>query len=160
MTTCSTVQIDSMPTSSAVRARCARGSGKPKGPALAYAMPNFMAGSDSRERAPPQGGWPGRRISRVGAALLTRDVVLELLDHELLLRDDGLDDVADRDHAHQPFLLHHGQVADALVGHQRHAVFDRLLGTDVENVGAHDLPDGDLLGGLPFEDDLPRVVPL
>src|SRR5207247_5383923 len=42
---------------------------------------------------------PGTRISRVGAALLTRDVVLELLDHELLLRDDGLDDVSDRDHA-------------------------------------------------------------
>src|SRR5690242_19835019 len=43
MTTCSTVQIDSMPTSSAVRARCVSGSGKPKGPALAYAIPNFMA---------------------------------------------------------------------------------------------------------------------
>src|SRR5690242_10594361 len=43
MTTCSTVQIDSIPTSSAVRARCASGSGNPKGPALAYAIPNFMA---------------------------------------------------------------------------------------------------------------------
>src|SRR5437773_11169101 len=106
----------------------------------------MMVGSDSRERAPPQGGWPGTRISRVGAALLTRDVVLELLDHELLLRDDGLDDVSDRDHAHEPFLLHHRQVACAFVGHQRHAVFDRLFGTDVEYVGAHALSYWDFLG--------------
>src|SRR5947207_4079298 len=45
MTTCSTAQSDSMPTAPAVRARWARLSGKPDGPALAYMRPNFMAGA-------------------------------------------------------------------------------------------------------------------
>src|SRR5207253_10542535 len=59
MTTCSTAQIDSMPTSSAVRARCARLSGKPNGPALAYISPNFMPGRIVGNAARDK-GW-GRR---------------------------------------------------------------------------------------------------
>src|SRR5438309_10703345 len=45
MTTCSTAQSDSMPVSSAVRARCERFSGNANGPALAYISPNFMPGA-------------------------------------------------------------------------------------------------------------------
>src|SRR5207249_2989974 len=58
MTTCSTAQIDSMPTSSAVRARCARLSGKPKGPALAYISPNFMPGPIVENAARDKGCGP------------------------------------------------------------------------------------------------------
>src|SRR5262245_42879996 len=43
MTTCSTDQIDSMPTRSAVVARCVSISGSANGPALAYISPNFMS---------------------------------------------------------------------------------------------------------------------
>src|SRR5436190_8468727 len=66
MTTCSTVQIDSMPTSSAVRARCVSGSGKPKGPALAYAIPNFMAAAilDPHRRHKAGALSPGREGDR------------------------------------------------------------------------------------------------
>src|SRR5437867_7817757 len=58
MTTCSTAQIASMPTSSAVRARCARLSGKPKGPALAYISPNFMPGPIVENAARDKGCGP------------------------------------------------------------------------------------------------------
>src|SRR5437762_1555579 len=43
MTTCSTVQMDSKPASSAVRARSSSPSGKANGPAFANVMPNFMS---------------------------------------------------------------------------------------------------------------------
>src|SRR5262245_24341172 len=43
MTTCSTDQIDSMPTRSAVVPRCVSISGYANGPALAYISPNFMS---------------------------------------------------------------------------------------------------------------------
>src|SRR5438874_1435806 len=73
MTTCSTVQIDSKPVSSAVRARCARGSGNPNGPTLAYAMPNFML--DCR------GGYGGA----ADAAIANKQGYGELMARELRL---------------------------------------------------------------------------
>src|SRR5438132_1055324 len=99
MTTCSTAQIDSMPTSSAVRARCARFSGKPNGPALAYISPNFMSGRivENAARDKSCGARPGppRRIGRLARRparqerLRARDalrILLSLRDLERTLR--------------------------------------------------------------------------
>src|SRR5213593_2579913 len=71
MTTCSTAQIDSMPTSSAVRPRCARFSGKPNGPALAYISPNFMSGPivENATRDKSWGLRPGHRAARGGGTV-------------------------------------------------------------------------------------------
>ena len=50
-----------------------------------------------------------------------------------LLVDDCLDAVADRDHSDQLVILDDRQVADALLGHQHHAVADGILRVHVDH---------------------------
>jgi hypothetical protein len=52
-----------------------------------------------------------------GSGALARDVVFELLDRELLFGNNVLYQVADRDHADQPLLINHRQMAYAAVSH-------------------------------------------
>src|SRR5919201_499676 len=73
MTTCSTLQMDSIPTSSAVRARFSSWSGKARGPAFANMRPNFIARSSraaaqSRRPAEASAVPPGRQEGRRSAA--------------------------------------------------------------------------------------------
>src|SRR5947199_3346236 len=101
MTTCSTAQIDSMPTSSAVRARCARLSGKPKGPALAYISPNFMPGpiveNAARDKGcGPRPGGPGGGTVR---DLARRTAGQERLGARVVLRIGLSVRVIDRQHS-------------------------------------------------------------
>src|SRR5574341_1884388 len=56
------------------------------------------------------------------------DIAFQLLDGPLLLGDHFLHQVADREHADQPLALGHRQMADALLGHERHAFLHRLAG--------------------------------
>lgn len=89
-----------------------------------------------------------RRGSSDSMRSATRDVGLELLDHELLLGDDRLHDVPDREQAEELRTVDDRQVADVLVGHHRHAVLDRLIRTHEDHSRAHDLLHGRLLRGL------------
>src|SRR5439155_3522935 len=73
----------------------------------------------ARLRPPDAGDASGNATP---SALAAGDVVLELGDDELLLGDERLHDVADRDHADHLSLLQHRQVAYVLVRHERHAI--------------------------------------
>ncbi len=69
------------------------------------------------------------------------DKLFELLDGVLLIGDDAFDQIADRDHADQFLVTQDRQVADVFVGHDRHAVLDRLLGLHKDDPRGHDVPD-------------------
>ncbi len=45
-----------------------------------------------------------------------------------------------------------------LVGHERHAILNGIFGTNVEDVGDHQLTHRRGFGGPSFEDDLARVI--
>src|SRR5262249_43929130 len=129
------------------------------GRVLPARRPSARDAAHDRQAGCPVGSLPAPELRRGMTTLPTGDVILELLDLELLFGDDGLNDIPDRNHTDEFLVVQHGQVSDALVGHQRHALFDRLLWTDVEDVRAHDLPDRSLLGGFSLEDHLPGIIP-
>ena len=58
---------------------------------------------------------------------VARDVVLQLFDCELLLRDNIFHQVANGDQTNQLAIIHNGQVAQPGFRHQRHAVVARLV---------------------------------
>src|ERR1051326_721828 len=78
---------------------------------------------------------PPVRVGEISAF----DVLLQLLDSELLLADDRLDEIANRDDPDQTALFQNRQVAYALVGHDRHALLDALVEARIEDVRGHDL---------------------
>src|SRR5215470_2289178 len=88
------------------------------------------------------------------------DVVLELLDRLLLILDDRLYQISDRHHADDPPGFDYGQMAHAALGHELHAVLDRLVGRDRDDGGAHDLRDGCFGRGAAVQDDFSGVVAL
>ena len=88
------------------------------------------------------------------------DVVLQVLDLEALLLRLELDEVADRDHADEGAAVGDGRVADAAVGHQRHALLDARVGRDADDGSGHDLADGGGARAPPFDGDPAQVVPL
>ena len=74
---------------------------------------------------------PGNRLPSsqpLRMAVLMMDVAFELLDGLLLLCNNRLHQVADRHDADDLAVLDHGQVADAAVGHEFHAILHRLVG--------------------------------
>src|ERR1051326_3652097 len=99
---------------------------------------------------------PPVRVGEISAF----DVLLQLLDSELLLADDRLDEIANRDDPDQTALFQNRQVAYALVGHDRHALLDALVEARIEDVRGHDLAHLGRGRGAAFEDDLARVVAL
>src|SRR5215213_10033465 len=64
---------------------------------------------------------------------LARYVVLQLINGEFLLVDRRLDEVADRDQPYDAAVLDDRQVAYSALGHQRHAVFDRVRGPNADD---------------------------
>src|ERR1017187_1739252 len=66
------------------------------------------------------------------------NVMLELTDEELLLRDHVLDQVADGEHALHAILVYYGKMADALLRHERHAVFVGLRQGNEDDLPGHD----------------------
>src|SRR4029453_7151782 len=112
----------------------------------------------------PTAAIPGLRFSRgaypVSAGVRAADVVLELVDGLLLVGDDPLDQVADREDAHQLVVFDHGKVSHPFLGHEGHALVDSVLWRHRDDRTAHDLGDEHLLGGSARKDDLARVVPL
>src|SRR5262249_31010410 len=92
--------------------------------------------------------------------LVSADVVLELLDGEILVRDDVAHDVADRDHADDAAVLHDGQVADVALRHDRHALAVLVARRDGDHVGGHYLVHARGVRGAGLQDDLAGVVAL
>src|SRR6266545_5151401 len=89
-----------------------------------------------------------------------RDVVGQVLDLEALLLRLVLDEVADRHEPDDVVVVDHGQVSDAAVGHDRHRLFDRRLGRDVDERRRHDLADFRVAARAALHGDLPQVVAL
>jgi hypothetical protein len=86
--------------------------------------------------------------------------VLELLDDEFLLGDHVLHQVADGDEAHQLAFVEHGQVAEAVLGHQRQAFLGRAIGAHVHHLRGHDLAHRRVPRGLRQAKGLAREVAL
>ena len=88
------------------------------------------------------------------------DVLLELLDDFLLLGDDVLHQVADRDHPDHAPAVHHRQVPQAVLRHQRHALLVGLIGAHGHDRRGHDLAHQRLARGARHQRDFARVVAL
>src|SRR5512137_1476550 len=67
------------------------------------------------------------------------DVPFELADHETLVGDDGLADVADRRHANELVAVDDGHVPNVIGGHERHALVDRLVSRNADDLLSHDV---------------------
>jgi len=53
-----------------------------------------------------------------------------LIQYEFLIGSDGFDHITNRHHAHQMILFDDGKMAEAFVGHKRHALVDGLIWMD------------------------------
>jgi hypothetical protein len=84
--------------------------------------------------------WEDRERGAAASAV-SPDVALELFDSELLLVDDGLDQIADGHDADQLPLLQDRHMAEPLVGHDCHALVHRLLRPHEDHLGTHDVAD-------------------
>src|SRR5687767_4384262 len=111
---------------------------------------------------PTGGTFAGRRGPRGGTSKRPSavDVAFQLLDRVLLVFDDRFDEVAYRDDADDAILLDHGQVTDALLGDDAHALVDGIGGPDGRHRRAHDLRHRSLVRRTPEQDDFARVVAL
>jgi hypothetical protein len=65
------------------------------------------------------------------------DVKFQLLDSEFLVADDSLNEIPDRYDSDQASVLNDGQMSNFLIGHNRHALFDRLLKFGIDDVRFH-----------------------
>ena len=84
------------------------------------------------------------------AEILSADIVLQLLDDGLLLGDDGLDQIAQRNHPDQFPLAGDRQMSNAFLRHHTHARFDVLIQAAAYDVRCHDLLDGRFLDERPL----------
>ena len=82
------------------------------------------------------------------------------MDGLLLLGDDPVDQIPNRNHAYNPVAFHHRQVAKALLGNDVHAFLDRLRGSDTEDRGTHDFSDRRFFRSFAREVDLAGEIPL
>ena len=82
----------------------------------------------------PRGNFPGkflfvnahrfsRRDNRLWKWYLTSDKVLKLINHKFLISDNIFHQITNRDQSNQFFLLNDWEMADLLVGHNRHTFF-------------------------------------
>src|SRR5437870_4378874 len=107
---------------------------------------------------PRQYGGATSRAQHRSTALAV-DVVFELFDDELLLGNNRLDEIADRDDADQPPAVHDRQVPNPPLGYDGHAFLNALVQASTDHVGCHDLPDCGLVGRTALENDFTGVVP-
>src|SRR5690606_13664615 len=86
------------------------------------------------------------------------DVVFELFDGLLLVRDDCLDQVPDGNDADESSFIDNGQVANPLFSYGVHALVNRLAAGGRDDVGRHDFTHFRSIGGTSFEDDFSCVI--
>ena len=85
---------------------------------------------------------------------MTMNVVLELVNYEFLLANNTLHQIAYRNNANQCFSFEHREMADAPVGHQCHALFNRLFWPRDKDVRLHNLANRRLRRGSAFQKTL------
>jgi hypothetical protein len=90
------------------------------------------------------------------ARIVSRDVALQMADGLLMRRDDPVYEIADGDDARHLVPVHDGQVADAILRHQAHALVDGVSRCHSDNRADHDVPDQSMFRGAVFQDHLPR----
>src|SRR6478735_8403996 len=73
------------------------------------------------------------------AWVLASDVALKLVDGLLLVGDDPLHQITDGENPHYLVVFQDREVAHPLVGHDGHALVDRVPGGHVEHRTTHDL---------------------
>jgi hypothetical protein len=88
------------------------------------------------------------------------NVVFQMLDGLLLLGDDPLHQVADRDDSHYALVFNYRKMSYAMGRHDGHALVQSVLWRHEIHRTRHDLHDLRFLGRLSFEDDFASVVPL
>src|SRR3954469_24197755 len=88
-------------------------------------------------------------------------VVFEVANETLVLGDDLLENVANRENANDLALVANGQVAHTILAHQSPALLNRVAGRSVEDrTSCHDLMHENILGRLALQFDLSGVVTL
>jgi hypothetical protein len=85
--------------------------------------------------------------------------VFKLLDEELLLGNNRLDEIADRDDADQPPAVQDRQVANPPLGYDGHALLKALVQADTDHVGCHDISDCSLAVRTALKSDFASVIP-
>src|ERR1700691_3518247 len=101
-----------------------------------------------------EAGWQGVRTAQLLSGVSSRDIAFQVLDCLFLSGDDPIHQIADRYHAHNHLTLHHGEMANATVRHDGHALGYRLSRSYEDHGAGHDFPNLSLLGGTSLEDDL------
>jgi hypothetical protein len=90
----------------------------------------------------------------------SRDVGLQLVDGATLGRNDPIDEVADGDHAQEAIGFEHGQMPNPVVGHDPHAIFDGVIGGNVDDLAREDFLDRGLFRGFSLQSDFASVIAL
>src|SRR5690606_20490313 len=109
--------------------------------ASTHVLAKFLPRPRSAPPAEEAGG------SGAGAGGSGFDVALQLVQLALLVLDDRLDQVADRDHAQDRVAFDHRQVADAAFGDDLHAAVGGVVEPDGDHVGGHDVAHRRVRGG-------------
>jgi hypothetical protein len=99
-------------------------------PAWSHHLGSFSSDLNADRLHPPQTArlqmtMPQTAALRTSAffASLAVQIMSQLVDGELRITNNILDQISDRDDSDQLSLVHHGKVANSLVGHHRHAFF-------------------------------------
>jgi hypothetical protein len=86
------------------------------------------------------------------------DVVRELTDGVLLVRDDPFHHIANGKYAHDLSTVHDGKMANASSGHDRHTFIDLFLRIYEDYRARHDVANRRGLGRPPLEDHFASVI--
>src|SRR5690242_1698185 len=91
-----------------------------------------IAGSKCRSscNGTPGSGFPLtlRRRRAASSRVAAADISVQMIDRLRLVRDDGVNEIADADDSDQLVALQHGEMPDTVMRYQLHAVFHRVAG--------------------------------
>jgi hypothetical protein len=91
---------------------------------------------------------------------VSRNIGLKLEYGTGLRGNDPIHQVANRNNAHHLVVVHDRQMANAVFGHQSHAILDRVRGGHADNLFGENFADFGLFGRFSFERHFPRVIAL
>src|SRR5206468_659188 len=105
---------------------------------------------------------PGRTGGRSNRESTSQscDIALQLFDRGVLSRDGPVHQVADRDNAHEFFSFQNREMADAVAGHQAHALLHTVSWRGGDNRAGNDFPNFRFAGGLTLESHFAGVIAL
>ena len=76
--------------------------------------------------------------------------VLKLIKQKFLIADYAFHQISNRDYSDEFCIFDDREMANSFVGHDRHAIFDRLIRLRVENLSLHDFLDARCKRGAAF----------